>query len=83
MGKNTAFPGGPRNIDIDLVMYGKRHLRKKGLIVPHPRFHQRRFVLVPLAELAPGYLHPLFRRRVTTLLKECRSVERVEQWGEW
>jgi 2-amino-4-hydroxy-6-hydroxymethyldihydropteridine diphosphokinase len=51
-------PGGPRPIDLDLLLYGQERLEEPGLTVPHPRLHERRFVLEPLAELEPGLKVP-------------------------
>lgn len=56
-------PGGPRNgpreLDLDLLLYGDRILTGAPPIVPHPRLHERAFVLVPLAEIVPGWVHPI------------------------
>jgi 2-amino-4-hydroxy-6-hydroxymethyldihydropteridine diphosphokinase len=60
---------GPRTIDLDLLLYGDEEIDEPGLRVPHPRLHERRFVLEPLAELAPGLVVP-GRGRVETLLAE-------------
>jgi 2-amino-4-hydroxy-6-hydroxymethyldihydropteridine diphosphokinase len=56
----VRIPGehGPRTLDLDLLLYGDQVLEEPGLTVPHPRLHERRFVLEPLAELAPGLLVP-------------------------
>ncbi|MFL5959777.1 MAG: 2-amino-4-hydroxy-6-hydroxymethyldihydropteridine diphosphokinase [Gaiellaceae bacterium] len=58
---------GPRTLDLDLVLYGDEEIDEPGLTVPHPRLHERRFVLEPLAELAPGLVVPR-RGRVESLL---------------
>lgn len=58
-GRTRAAPNGPRTLDIDLVAYGRRVIDEPGLKVPHPRAHQRRFVMGPLAEIAPQWRHPL------------------------
>ena len=62
----------PRTIDLDLLLYGDRVIDEPGLRVPHPRLHERRFVLEPLAELAPGLVVP-GRGRVSDLLAELES----------
>jgi 2-amino-4-hydroxy-6-hydroxymethyldihydropteridine diphosphokinase len=69
----------PRPLDLDLLLYGNRRVRRKGLTVPHPRLVSRLFVLVPLADLAPGRVVPGTGKRVATLLAEARAVspERV------
>lgn len=83
IGKKALFPGGPREIDIDLLLYGKRKVRRGDLVVPHPRLHRRKFVLVPLKEIAPRCLHPVTGKTAARLLRECAGDERVERWGPW
>ena len=60
---------GPRIIDLDLVAMEQVQLSLPGLIVPHPEMHNRRFVLEPMAEVEPGWVHPLLKRDVLSLLK--------------
>ena len=83
IGKNTPFRNGPRRIDIDVVLFGRRQVRERGLEIPHPRMHGRRFVLEPLAEVAPRVLHPGLRSSVARLLAGLESAERVRAWGPW
>ncbi len=83
LGKMTPFRNGPRRIDIDLALYGRRVIRSRGLVVPHPRMHRRRFVLEPLAEVAPRSVHPVLRRTAARLLAELGPGERVRPWGAW
>jgi 2-amino-4-hydroxy-6-hydroxymethyldihydropteridine diphosphokinase len=59
MGRQRVAPKGPRNIDIDILFYGRAVITTAELEVPHPRIAQRRFVLEPLAEIAPNFPHPL------------------------
>jgi 2-amino-4-hydroxy-6-hydroxymethyldihydropteridine diphosphokinase len=59
MGRRRVTPKGPRNIDIDILFYGRSVIQTAELETPHPRIAQRRFVLEPLAEIAPDFRHPL------------------------
>jgi 2-amino-4-hydroxy-6-hydroxymethyldihydropteridine diphosphokinase len=61
---------GPRTIDLDLLLYGEIERNEPELILPHPAMHARRFVLEPLAEIAPEMVHPRRKRTVRVLLKE-------------
>jgi 2-amino-4-hydroxy-6-hydroxymethyldihydropteridine diphosphokinase len=70
----------PRTIDLDLLLYGEESRNTESLILPHPRFHQRRFVLVPLAELAPDLLHPTFNRTMQSLLDGLDDFAAVTEW---
>jgi len=66
MGRRQARRWGPRIIDLDILFYGRCIFRSSRLIVPHPDLHRRRFVLEPLAEIAPRFVHPMLK---TTLRK--------------
>jgi 2-amino-4-hydroxy-6-hydroxymethyldihydropteridine diphosphokinase len=68
MGRVRTRRSGPRLIDIDILLAGKRIIRTPRLRVPHPRLEKRKFVLVPLAEIAPAAVHPVFRKRISSLL---------------
>ena len=67
-GRERPHPGAARTLDLDLVLYGNRVLDEPGLIVPHPRFRERRFVLKPLAEIAPQLVDPVTGSTVGELL---------------
>ena len=83
LGKSTPFRNGPRRIDIDVVLYGLRQVGGRGLDIPHPRMQSRRFVLQPLAEIAPRLVHPVLRRAAAHLLAELGAGDRVRPWGTW
>ena len=68
---------GPRPIDLDILFFGDRVLDQQGLTIPHPRLHERRFVLIPLAEIAPDLIHPALGKSVTELLANLTGNERV------
>lgn len=71
-GRERSVRNAPRTLDLDLVLYGDLVLEDPDLTLPHPRMHERAFVLVPLAEIAPGLVVP-GRGLVETLLESCRD----------
>ena len=67
MGRKRVKKKGPRSIDIDVILFGKSIIEMKGLTVPHPAMHLRRFVLEPMVEIAPEVRHPVFKRSMREL----------------
>jgi 2-amino-4-hydroxy-6-hydroxymethyldihydropteridine diphosphokinase len=81
MGRRRTRDKGPRTIDIDILLFGDRVIDEPGLKIPHPAMHERRFVLEPLAEIAAGAFHPVFKRTAWELLGALpagQSVRRVD-----
>ncbi len=68
IGGHSAFINGPRAIDLDILVCGRMVIETPALTIPHPRMADREFVLTPLAEIAPGLVHPVLKQTVPTLL---------------
>lgn len=79
MGSHKTIPKGPRLIDLDILLYGNETLDTPELQVPHPRMLERRFVLVPLVEIAPTLRHPTWPAGVTQLLATARDRSAVRK----
>jgi 2-amino-4-hydroxy-6-hydroxymethyldihydropteridine diphosphokinase len=77
LGRVRGVRNGPRTIDVDLLFYGALRLAQPGLVLPHPRLHERRFVLAPLAEIAAAFVHPALGLTVGELLRRCPDTSGV------
>jgi 2-amino-4-hydroxy-6-hydroxymethyldihydropteridine diphosphokinase len=71
-----------RIIDLDILLFGNRIIENDSLSVPHPRMHERRFVLIPLCEIAPDLVHPILKKSIKTLLSECQDKSSVIKYFE-
>ena len=69
-----------RTIDLDILFYGNRLAFSDRLMVPHPRLHERKFTLIPLHELAPEFIHPILKKSVAELLRDCNDPSQVTVW---
>ena len=81
LGRRRVQKKGPRTIDIDILLFGSAVIQTAGLVVPHPAMHERRFVLEPLAEIAPEARHPVFKRTVRELRDALPAGQSVRKRG--
>jgi 2-amino-4-hydroxy-6-hydroxymethyldihydropteridine diphosphokinase len=75
MGRVRVEKWGPRVLDLDLLLYGTDLVSETDLIIPHPSMHLRRFVLVPLAEIAPNVVHPVLGKTASRMLQELQAED--------
>jgi len=80
LGRTRDVNKGPRSIDLDLLLYGNETCDTELLTLPHPRLHLRRFVLVPLVELAPNLVHPKLQKTMAELLDALDDTSEVNVW---
>ena len=80
LGRRPGVRWGPRVIDLDILLCGNDVVDDEDLVIPHPRLHERRFVLVPLAELAPELVHPVLNKTINEVLSALGSHHYVERY---
>lgn len=81
LGRTREISRGPRTLDLDLLLYGDLRRQTEFLTLPHPRLHLRRFVLAPLAELAPDLKHPTLVKSLSELRDSLDDNSKVVRWG--
>ena len=72
---------GERIIDIDILLFNDSIIEKDGVCIPHIHLHNRRFVLIPLNEIAPDFIHPKYNKKVSELLSDCKDIESVKEYA--
>lgn len=77
LGRKRNEKWGDRTMDIDILFWGNEQIHTADLTVPHPFIQERKFVLVPLAEILPNLIHPVFHKSVSQLLEECKDSSKV------
>ena len=82
MGRKRTFKNASRVIDIDILFYDCRIIQISKVTIPHPFISKRRFILVPLCELAPEFIHPVLKKNIQTLLAECTDPLDVKKLGD-
>ena len=80
LGRKRKEKYGPRLIDIDILLFNRKEYNYPFLMIPHPQMQNRRFALIPLAEIAPGEQHPVLKKTIEQLLKECPDDLEVKKY---
>ena len=81
LGRRHKFLRAPRTVDLDLLFYDDLKLETEFLEIPHPRLHERMFVLVPLAELTPHLIHPTLNKSIVDIIENLDDSHRVTRWN--
>ena len=79
MGRDRIEKYGPRIIDIDIIFFNHQIIKENGLVIPHPEMARRRFVLEPLNQVIPAYIHPIYYKTISELLNACEDVLPVKK----
>ena len=80
LGRKRSLKYAPRTIDIDILFFNNDVIQQPGLSIPHPQIQNRRFVLVPLNEIAPAKMHPVLNKTIAQLLSECPDLLAVNKF---
>ena len=84
MGRIRTQKNAPRIIDIDILFYNKEIINTKNLTIPHPLMQERNFVMFPLNELSPNFIHPVFKKNIHRLLRSCKDKLAVNKiWNDF
>jgi 2-amino-4-hydroxy-6-hydroxymethyldihydropteridine diphosphokinase len=81
LGRKDKFLKKPRTADLDLLFYADAVQENSFVTLPHPRLHLRKFILVPMCEIAPGFVHPVFEKNMQELLGELDDEKDVKRWN--
>lgn len=81
LGRRDKSMKKPRTVDLDILFFGDQRMDSDFLTLPHPRLHLRKFVLCPLAEIAPNFVHPILKKEVGDILAECDDASDVKRWN--
>lgn len=81
LGRRNKFENAPRTVDLDLLFYGNVQIDTPFLTLPHPKIQNRKFVLAPVAELAPHFVHPVLNKTIQELLDKVGDVYKVRRWN--
>ncbi len=83
LGRTRFEPWGDRTMDIDILFFGDQIIKTERLEIPHPFIGERRFVLVPLAELMPDFVHPVLKKSMAALQQACQDLSEVKKIPPW
>lgn len=80
--RSMEIPNGPRSLDLDIILFGDEVLAESDLVIPHPRFRDRRFVLEPMHAIAPEVIDPVSNMSISQLLAKCTDINWVKKMEE-